>query len=249
MDNKPHELTYNGKHYTVMANDVIKGKQEMTLQEARIIRLLITQVVKEDKDLKTYKCRIQDFANFLGITSETLYQDVRTICRRLLTRTVDIWTGNHKERWKSFQWVQLAEYDGNGTITLMLSEHIKPYVVELSAWFTQYQLQNILSFNSFYAIRLYELIKCYEGLTRENESYHEFTIEYMRTVFCCEKKYETTALFIQYVINIAVEEINEKSDISIIAESIKTGKKITSIRFHIGYNVKNNFSKVNDDGK
>jgi len=240
MDKKPHELTYNGKHYAVIANDVIKGKQEMTLQEARIIRLLITQVVKEDKDLKTYKCRIIDLAAFMGISGKSLYRDVKTICDNLLQRIVRISTGNPKQPWKSFQWIELAEYDGNGTLTLKLSEQIAPYVVELSAWFTQYQLQNILSFNSFYAIRLYELIKCWEGLTRENEEYHEFTIEHMRTVFCCEKKYETTALFIQNVIAIAIREINDKSDISIVAENVKTGKKITSIKFHIGYNVKNN---------
>lgn len=52
--NETKAMTYNDKHYAVMANDIVKGKQEMTLWEARIIRLLITQAVKEDKDLKTY---------------------------------------------------------------------------------------------------------------------------------------------------------------------------------------------------
>lgn len=50
---KDYDMTYNAEHYTVAANDIIKGKQSMTLQTARLIRLLITQVVKEDKDLKT----------------------------------------------------------------------------------------------------------------------------------------------------------------------------------------------------
>ena len=43
---KKYEMTYNAEHYTVAANDIIKGKQSMTLQTARLIRLLITQGVK-----------------------------------------------------------------------------------------------------------------------------------------------------------------------------------------------------------
>lgn len=53
-------MQYNSEYFTVAANDIIKGKQSMTLQTARLIRLLVTQVVKEDKDLKTYSCRITE---------------------------------------------------------------------------------------------------------------------------------------------------------------------------------------------
>ena len=77
---KDYDMTYNAEHYTVAANDIIKGKQSMTLQTARLIRLLITQVVKEDKDLKTYSCRIIDLAKFLNIDSSNLYKHIRTIC-------------------------------------------------------------------------------------------------------------------------------------------------------------------------
>lgn len=233
-----YPIVYNKEHYTVMANDIIKGKQDMTLQEARIIRLLITQVVKQDKDLKTYTCRIQDLAKFLGVSSQNMYRDIRDICRQLLKRTVDIGTGNPKEPWKTFQWVQLAEYDGNGNITLMLSNQIKPYVVELDKWFTQYQLGNILAMQSFYSIRLYELIKCQDGITRTEKDFHEFTMEYLREYFCCEKKYKRVSQFKQKVIDTAVKEINEKgkTDIQLDVEYIKTGRAITAVRFYVHCN-------------
>jgi plasmid replication initiation protein len=233
---KVYPLAYNGKHYTVMANDIIKGKQEMTLQQARLLRLLITQVVKEDNDFKTYFCKIKDFATFLGISKNNLYRDVREICRQLLKLTVDIGSGNPKEPWKTFQWVQLAQYDGNGTIKLMLSEQIKPYVLELDKWFTQYQLVNILSLQSFYAIRLYELIKCQDGINREEKEYLEFTIDYLRQYFCCENKFKRISDFKRYVIELSIREINLKTDILLITEYIKTGRTITSVRFYIHCN-------------
>lgn len=145
-------MTYNAEHYTVAANDIIRGKQSMTLQTARLIRLLITQVVKEDKDLKTYRCRISDLAKFMNIPSSNLYRDIRNICDCAMKSVVYIGTGNPKQPWKMFHWVSTAEYDDNGTLTIRLSDQIKPYVLELEKWFTQYQLKNILEFNSYYDI-------------------------------------------------------------------------------------------------
>ena len=241
MENKM--ITYNKDHYAVIANDIIKGKQEMTLSEARIIRLLITQVVKEDKDLKTYTCRIQDLAKFLGIDPKGIYRDVRYICKNLLKRVVSIETNNPKDPWRSFHWIQLASYDGNGNITLELSEKIAPYVLELNSWFTQYKLENILEFNSFYAIRLYEILKCDRGIAREEKYEFYYNIEYLREIFCCEEKYKKINDFIKKVINISVREINDKSDMTVTFECIKTSRKITEIKFELGYNLKTLYNR------
>lgn len=237
-NSKPYPIVYNKEHYTVLANDIIKGKQDMTLQQARIIRLLVTQIVKQDKDLKNYTCRIQELARFLGIDSSNLYKDVQKFCDELLGLRVHVETGNPKEPWEIFQWLQLAKYDGNGNITLELSNKMKPYVIELDKWFTQYQLGNILAMKSFYSIRLYELIKCQDGITRVEKDYHEFTIDYLRQYFCCEKKYKKIIDFKKNVIEIAVKEINKNTDIFLDIEYIKTGRAITSVRFYVHCNSK-----------
>lgn len=236
---KKYEMTYNSDHYTVAANDIIRGKQSMTLQTARLIRLLITQVVKEDKDLKTYVCKISKLAEFLNIPSSNLYRDIREICDCAMKSVVYIGTGNPKEPWKMFHWLDTAEYDGNGVITLKLSEKIKPYVLELEKWFTQYQLKNILEFNSYYAIRLYEIIKCEDGSTGGMKSELEFEIEELRQYFDCENKYIRISQFKEKVIEVAVREINDKSDIYIIPTYKKTGRAITSVSFEIHANYLN----------
>lgn len=227
-----YPIKYNKEHYTVVSNDIIKGKQEMTLQEARIIRLLITQVVKEDKDLKTYTCRIQDLANFLGINSSNLYKNILKFCENLLDKKVRIGTGNPKQPWELFQWISLAKYDGNGNITLKLSEQIKPYVIELNKWFTQYQLCNILSMQSYYAVRLYELLKMNDGLNQYTNNF-EFTLKELRKYFCCENKFERISQFKQKVIVTAINEINTKTDIKVTPTYKKTGRAITHIDFEV----------------
>lgn len=233
-DEKLYPITYDPKHYTIMANDIVKGKQDMSLQEARIIRLMVTQIVKEDKDLKTYTCNIKDLANFLKIPSNNLYRDIQNICTNLAQRIVKVGTGNPKQPWKVFQWISKAEYDGEGTITLKLSNDISEHVLELEKYFTQYQLENILEMRSFYAIRLYELLKSDEY---KDQNYGEFTVEYLRSFFECEKKYSKFADFRINIVEIATKEINEKSDIEIRQiDYVKKGRKVHSIRFWVGYN-------------
>lgn len=233
MKGKIYPMALEKKHYTVLANDLIKGKQSMTLQEARILRLLITQVVKEDKDFKTYTCRISDLAKFLGITSESLYRDIPKICKQLLSRIIYVGTGDPKKPWKIFQWLQLAQYDGNGNLTLMLSNQIAPYVLGLEKWFTQYQIGNVLALDSFYAIRLYELLRCDDGVTRQERSYLEYTVQELRTFFDCENKFNQIGQLKEKVIERAIKEINEKTDIRVSVEYIKTGRAVTSIRFYV----------------
>lgn len=221
-------VDYNKEHYAVMANEIIKGRQTMSLQEARLIRLLIMQIGKNDTDFKTYKVNIHDLANFLDIDSSNLYREIREICQSLMTRTIKIQKGNE---WEIFQWLQLAKYDGKGTITLMLSNQIAPYLLQLKSWFTKYQLKNILAMKSFYSIRLYELLKLTIGEDKKKIMKYMFEVEYLRKYFECEKKFKQIGQFKNKVLDIAVRDISEYSEYSCTYECQKTGKVITKIVF------------------
>ena len=223
-------IDYNKNHYTVMANNIIRGKQSMTLQEARLIRLLITQIAKDDKDFKTYKVNIQELARFLEIPDNNLYRDIRNICQSLMSRTIKIQNGN---QWKIFQWLQLAEYDGHGTVTLMLSNQIAPYLLQLNAWFTQYQLKNILVMKSFYSIRLYELLKLTVGEDRRKKIEYTFSIQYLREYLECEHKFKQIGQFKDKILDIAVRDISEYSEYNCRYEGKKTGRSITDIIFYL----------------
>ena len=228
------ELAYNENHNTVMANDIVKGKQEMTLQEARLLRLLITQVAQEDKDLMTYTAKISELAEFLGTHKNNLFRDIRKICDNLARRVVRVGTGNPRNPWEVFPWLQYAGYDGNGNLTIMLSNRIQPFVVGLSERFTQYKLANILAMNSFYSIRLYELLKCEDY--RRVDDYPIFTVQGLREAFECENKYKLFGDFNRRTIEVAVREINEKTDLSISrVEYIKDGRAVVALKFVYGY--------------
>lgn len=232
-------VEYNSGHYAVMANDIIKGKQVSTLQQARFIRLMVAQIVKQDKELKTFTCRIQDFADFFGIDSSNMYREVDNLCTELLKCQVHVGTGNPKKPWRKINWFGCAEYDGEGGLTLCLGEQMRPYVLELNKWFTQYQLKSIIGMKSVYGIRLYEILKCDENKARDTKNVFTYQISKLREMLGCENKFKQIGQLKERVIEKAVQEINDNTDLLVYVNYIKTGRKITAIQFSLHCNRKN----------
>ena len=229
-------VSFKGDHYTVIANDIIKGKQVSTLQQARFIRLMIAQIAKQDTELKTFTCRIQDFANFFNIASSNLYSEVDSLCTELLKCQVHVGTGNPKKPWKKINWFGCAEYDGNGNLTLRLGEQMRPYVLELNKWYTQYQLKEIIGIKSVYGIRLYEILTCERTKSRYRKEVFTYEIQKLREMLACEDKFKQIGQFKEKVIDRAVREINDHTDILVCHEYIKTGRKVTAVLFELSIN-------------
>lgn len=229
-------MSFNKDHYTVMANDIIKGKQISTLQQARFIRLMIAQIVKQDAELKTFTCRIQDFAKFFDIAPTNLYSEVEILCTELLKCQVHIGTGNPKRPWKKINWFGCAEYDGEGGLTLCLGEQMRPYVLELNKWFTQYQLKSIIGMKSVYGIRLYEILKCDDNKSRDTKNVFTYEIQKLREMLGCEDKFKQIGQFKERVIEKAISEINDNTDLFVLHDYIKTGRKVTAVQFELHLN-------------
>ena len=166
MEEKIYLIDYNKEKRVTVANKIIHGKQTMTRQTAKLLRLLITQIAKEDKDLKTYKCDIKELAKFLGIEEKNMYRDIQKACEELMKSIIYI---KDEKSWTMLHWTSRAEYK-DGIVTLKLSDEIKQYVIELKNYFTQYKIENILNFNSFYAIRIYEILKCEKAEKKEKQN-------------------------------------------------------------------------------
>ena len=230
-EKKNYSLSCDREHSAIISNDIILGKQTMTLQAARLIRLVISNVLKEDKDLRTYTCKLTELAKFFNISEDNLYRDIQKICETLHKNCVYVGTGNPKRPWKIVSWVSMSEYTKDGYLTIRLSEEIKPYVIAVKDNFTPYQIKNLLDFSSFYAIRLYEILKCERGKTQSGEVI--FSVKQLREMLGCETKLKDFRDFKKRAIEIAIKEINQSSDIYVIPSYIKEGRSIERISFEI----------------
>ena len=95
-------------------------------------------------------------------------------------------------------------YFGKGYVELCLNEHIRPYVLELKERFTEIELGYAIRLSSFYAIRIYELLKC----SQYRQGGFDMALEELRAELGNEKgKLERIDNFKAKVMNIAEREI------------------------------------------
>lgn len=239
MADKQYPMKLDKDFYVVTANDLIKGKQKMTLRESQLLFIAISQVVYEDKDFKTYTTTVPELASFMGIDENSLYRDLEGICTSLCKQVVKIQVGgenakSHK-KWKVFSWVQSAEYD-SGKLTIRLSDDIKPYLLELEAYYSQTLLGTLMTFRSYYATRLYQYLLAETNARWGNVYEWSFTCEQLRDLFQVgEKQYSRPYNLIQKTIKPALEELGA-SDFAYVWDyeehrAAKRGRPLESVSF------------------
>ena len=186
MNDKQYPLKLNKDFYVVTANDLIKGRQKMDLRESKLLAIAISQVVKEDKDFKTYTTTVPELSAFMGIDENSLYRDLEGICTSLCQQIVKIQVGGEnargRKKWKIFHWVSSAAYD-DGKLTLRLSDDIKPYLLELESYYSQTLLGTLMTFRSYYATRLYQYLVADTNARWGSVEAWSFTCEQLRELF------------------------------------------------------------------
>jgi plasmid replication initiation protein len=218
---------------------IMNCSYDLSLEEQKLILTLASMVQPEDEDFKTYRFRIADFMELLGVENKSKYTEIPKMTKELMKKVFEIQEGN-----KLIQtaWLNGAVYEkGSGEVELTFSSYLKPYMLKLNTMFTQYKLANILSMKSKYSPRIYEILKCNEF---KKQGYIEIEVEDLRKLIRAENVYPLYANFKQKLLIVTQKELREKTDISFDFEEIKTGRKITSIKFYIKPNKKLNDPKV-----
>lgn len=243
-------IKYNKDFYVIQANELVRSKQDdLSLLEAKLIRLAITQVLRDDTDLKTYSCNVVDLAKFLGISKDNIYRDIQDLSKNLMKKSIFIKDKTQpkrkgKENYKIFHWIDYVEYI-DGVITFRLSESLKPYLIGLEQLFTLYGYEAIIDLPTNYSIRLYELMASYQNMTvrlMPDTNYTDipieknefiFSIEWLRDYFNCNDKYPNTSDFIKRVIDSAVNAILKNTLMRVSYRTVKKGRSITHIVFKL----------------
>ncbi|GAA0748777.1 replication initiation protein [Clostridium oceanicum] len=224
------------KKYLVTKSNyfIMNCNYDLSLEEQKIILTLASMVQPNDEEFKPYIFKIADFMKLLGIETKTKYTEIPKITKNLMKKVFEIQEGN---RIIQTAWVSGVIYEkGTGMVTLKFNPDLKPYMLQLKEKFTQYQLANILSMKSKYSPRIYEILKCNKF---KKQGYIEIEVEELRKLLKAEKIYTLYADFKRKVILQAQKELKQKTDISFEFEEIKTGRKVTSLKFLIKSNVYN----------
>lgn len=215
------------------SNELIqRSRFNLSLQEQKIILYLISHITPFDQEFKLYEFNILDFCKVCGIDPDggKNYRDIKAAIKTIADQSV--WVQLDEDEETLLRWIEKPYINKNsGTIKIRLDEDMKPYLLNLRKNFTSYELIFTLRFKSKYTIRLYELIKSIHY--RQLEEYERiFPLDELKRIMGAET-YKTYQTFKTRALKMAVNEINEYSDIALQYIPLKKGKAVQAIKFII----------------
>lgn len=122
-------------------------------------------------------------------------------------------------------------------VTFRINSKIVDAFLDFSKGFSKYELATAMEFESVYAMRFYELLS---GQTKPII----YTIENLKIMFQIQDKYTRVNDFFRKVIDPAKKELDKSSPYSFEFTPIKTGRKITSIKFYPAYQPNNRDMRI-----
>lgn len=221
----------------VKSNRLVEASYRLTINEQRIILYAICRAREEDVALSSDKPVTITADIFLkqfpSVGKGNVYQQLKDAMDALYERSVtlsdkDPVTGH--ARVTKTRWISTASYiDGAGHVQVIFAPEVIRYIARVEVEFTKYQLEKVSQMTSFHAIRIYELLSQFRDARTRTLN----LIELRNYLQIEPHEYKLTTNFIRKVIDVAVEQINTHSDLTVKYESKKTGRAITDFIFKI----------------
>lgn len=207
---------------------LINARYKLSATEIKIIMNAVSELRQDDVEFFTYEISVKDISSELS--SQKNYSRIKNFCEDLMKKPLTI--PEPDGNFLVVNWFSSLRYINNrGVIQYKISEDLKPYLLELKNRFVKYSLKYILPMTSSYSIRIYQLLKEYEKLSKRT-----FTVDELRDMLQVPISYKY-AQFKQKVLKIAELELVKHCDIYFEYDEIKQGRKVTEILFRIKKNV------------
>lgn len=218
-----------------MANGILKSEHytqpelELTMQQKKLLLFLVSKIEKNDTELQTVTIQISDYCELFGINWDggrnkaLLRKSILSLGKKCFILPIA------PGREKLFRWIGAVDLDyNNGTLQIKLDESLKDFYIGVRNNYTIFQLGYTVSFTSKYSFMLYEFLK---SVHKEKKTVY-ISADEARERFAYGK-YPNFAHFRKNVLDVAIEEINEKTDITVKMALTHKGKKCENIIFYI----------------
>jgi plasmid replication initiation protein len=212
-------------------NDLIQAKYRVGIHEQRLLYAVLGAIRVDDKVFNKYTIDLKEIAQLHGLTSNNdLYKQLHRAAEELLVTVVDISIGKTVRK---TTWLNYVEYVPNeAQLKVTIHDELKPYLLQLKANFTQYNLAAVANFKNSYSIRFYELLKMRQNMGKGGQFYIEYALaELKKLLGIPNDEYQKNDDFRKRIIKPAIEEINAQTDLNIVqVDYLKKGRAIHSIK-------------------
>ena len=214
------------------SNKLIEASHTLTLNEKRLV-LCAASLIDPRKPLPKdgyLTIRADTFAAVFGLDVKHAYEALDDAANRLFNRDIRRYSkGNLVER---MRWIFHVKYkEGQGCVELGFSPTVIPHLTMLNKEFTSYQLKQIGSLSSFYAVRLYELMSQFLKIGQR-----ECTLDQLRQMLDLGEKYQNVKDLRRRVLDPALKELNSSTNLTVVSEPRRQGRTIVGFSFAITKN-------------
>lgn len=233
---------YNNNDVTVVhSNDLIEASYALSIDEMRLLNLALSKIDSKSENPGVLSLCPQEFCNMYNLNRSNLWRNMRLSVDNIMSKPIRIPFFDSKERlkYRKIHWFSLAEHyaqesDGS-TIDIKFSQEISPYLFNLRKNFTSANFESCSQLTTPFSFRLYQwLIKsknfnrCKEGET----ICVDLEIDWMKKTAGIAGNYERWERFKSTLLEPAVEQINSKTDISVVYKAKKKGRATHSVQFN-----------------
>lgn len=210
------------------SNELIEASQSMSLQEKRLL-LCAASMIDSRKALPVdgyIKLEASAFASLFNMEVRHAYEVLEQASDKLWERTLLPKGSKAKEK---IRWVQHNIYkEGEGYVELGFTPVVIKHLTLLNREFTGYQLKHVANLATFYAIRIYELLVQYQKLNGRH-----IELGALRDLLDLGTKYPDVKDFRRKVLTPSIEDINKHTDLNIVVEDVRKGRRVVGFNFKI----------------
>ncbi len=232
------------------SNKLVEARYKFDIWEMRVFVKMLTLIRPEDQDFAQYRINSTEIIHDFGLYDNgSIYKSIKEGAEKLLTKQVEIERIDEEGRKKRIKANLISSTESfvdenEGTdIILKFDPELRRHLLDLKEKYLTYDVRNILKLTSVYSIRIYELLKQYEGMIDESKLSHtkrKFSIDELKKVLGIEDgEYQLYGHFKNKIILKAQKDLESETDIRFEIEEEKSSRKITSIIFLIYRNSKN----------
>jgi len=212
-------------------NALIRAAYTLSLAEHRLILLAVADANGKADVLKDMTVYAADYADRFNVTRQAAYMALHDASKQLFERrfTFERISSQGTRRQVVSRWIQRIEYgESEGLVKLRFADEVIPLLTDLQSRFTYYALSHVSGLTSTYAVRLYEQLIAW----RSSGKTPVIDVAELRQLLGVEpNEYPRIEAFKRRALNLAIEQINEHSDISASYDQHKRGRNITGFSF------------------
>lgn len=211
---------------------IIAVSAKLSLIERQLWNILFYKAWSKLETQDIFQVSMSDILHFFPYDTKN-YEHLKACLEKLVRTTVtyDYLGKDNRPAWGVFSLMASAQLE-NGVCTYSYAPNLRRRLND-EYIYTKLSLHIMMRLSSGHALVLYELCSDYRKVGHKTLSLAEFR----DLMGIQETQYKEFNDLNKRVLRPALKEINEKSNLHVEVQTKRTGRKITHLKFLIGYNV------------